>query len=284
MPLGPAGPRRRGRLAEPVGAAASCRCPCGPRWARAAQRRRGGVPQPARRPAVAPGGVGIVRALRRPGRPRRPAVAPRAAPLVRHPHARPRRRHPGRAGAARTRVDLDDAGVHEGLDRRLRAVYDAAHPRAQRRGGCLGRRGVGSLLDHPDRTAAIWCAGSPVRCRLGLRRRSTRRGRRSQLLAGRAGGVGSMAEPGPPPRHRRGAPPGGRDAARHAARRGGRRRCCTTAGRSSAGSARSGGWGPRCGSAWSAGRERRRATVGWRAMCATSRSGRRCWRRRAATP
>ena len=29
----------------------------------------------------------------------------RAAPLVRHPHARPRRRHPGRAGAARPRLD-----------------------------------------------------------------------------------------------------------------------------------------------------------------------------------
>ena len=45
------------------------------------------------------------------------AVAPRAAPLVRHPHARPRRRHPRRAGAARARVDLDDAGVHAGVDR-----------------------------------------------------------------------------------------------------------------------------------------------------------------------
>ena len=59
----------------------------------------------------------IVRHVRRPGRARRPAQPARAAPLVRHPHARPRRRHPGRAGAARPRLDLDDAGVHDGLRR-----------------------------------------------------------------------------------------------------------------------------------------------------------------------
>ena len=48
-------------------------------------------------------------------RPARPAEPARAAPLVRHPHARPRRGPASRPGAARARLDLDHAGVHEGL-------------------------------------------------------------------------------------------------------------------------------------------------------------------------
>ena len=50
------------------------------------------------------------------GRPASPSppVAARAAPLVRHPPARPRRRPAHRPGAARPRVDLDHAGVHQG--------------------------------------------------------------------------------------------------------------------------------------------------------------------------
>ncbi len=49
--------------------------------------------------------------------PRGQAHPPRAAPLLRHPHARPRGRHPGRAGAARARLDQHHAGVHAGLHR-----------------------------------------------------------------------------------------------------------------------------------------------------------------------
>ena len=41
-------------------------------------------------------------------------VAARAAPQVRHAPARPRRRPARRARAARARLDLDDAGVHQG--------------------------------------------------------------------------------------------------------------------------------------------------------------------------
>ena len=87
----------------------------GARAVAAARRRRGGVPQPARRPADPPGGVGGRPAATASGPGMRDrAVAARAAPLVRHPPARPRRRPARRAGAARPRLDLDDAGVHEG--------------------------------------------------------------------------------------------------------------------------------------------------------------------------
>ena len=59
----------------------------------------------------------VLRRYARPGRPRGQAHPARAAALVRHAHARPRRRHPGRAGAARARLDQHDAGVHAGLHR-----------------------------------------------------------------------------------------------------------------------------------------------------------------------
>ena len=66
----------------------------------------------------------------RAGRARRAPVAARPAAFLRDPHARPRRRPAGRAGAARPRQHLDDAGVHEGV---ARAVASRLRRRASAR-------------------------------------------------------------------------------------------------------------------------------------------------------
>ena len=96
-----------------------------------ARRRRGRVPQPARRPADPPGGVGGRQALRRAGRAARRAVAARAAALVRHPPARPRRRPARRPGAARPRLDRRRRRCTRRSARSgCSTVYRAAHPRA----------------------------------------------------------------------------------------------------------------------------------------------------------
>jgi integrase/recombinase XerD len=64
-----------------------------------------------------PGGVGDRPGVRR-ARPTAGSAQPaRAAPLVRHAHARPRCRHPLGAGAARACLDLDDPGLHAGVER-----------------------------------------------------------------------------------------------------------------------------------------------------------------------
>ena len=80
-----------------------------------ARRRRGRVPQPSGRAALAPGGVGRAAPLRPCRGARRQAQPARAPPLLRHPHARPRSGHPSGAGAARPRVDQHHAGVHAGV-------------------------------------------------------------------------------------------------------------------------------------------------------------------------
>ena len=70
-------------------------------------------------------------------------VAARAAAFLCHPHARPRRRSAGRAGAARPRQHLDDAGVHEGV--------------ARTAAGGLRRRAPACAHDHrtrPERATA----------------------------------------------------------------------------------------------------------------------------------
>ncbi len=124
----PDGAARRVARAS-AGAPAFVPAPLGPPG-----RRRRRVPEPRGGRLSRQGAWAIVRAYGDPGRARRAALAPRPAPLLRHPHARPRRRHPRRAGAARPRLDLDHPGVHAVSTERLRAVYDAAHPRARRRG------------------------------------------------------------------------------------------------------------------------------------------------------
>ena len=127
MPLGPLRPRRARRPGStPAGAT---------RW-RPSGGPAGATP---RRCSSTSGAAGcrrqgawrIVRAPRRRGPASGDRLTPaRAAPLVRHPHARPRRRHPGRAGAARPRLDQHHADLHAGVDRAAAQVYDAAHPRA----------------------------------------------------------------------------------------------------------------------------------------------------------
>ena len=111
VPLGPARPRGRWR----PGSAPGGRPTLAPeRWARRGDAEAR-VPQPAGRPADPPGGVGGGRASTATRWAWATGSAPRAAPLLRHPHARPRRRHPGRAGAARPRLDQHHADLHAGL-------------------------------------------------------------------------------------------------------------------------------------------------------------------------
>ena len=82
----------------------------------ATRRRQRRVPQHPRRAADPAGGVGGRQEVR-PSRRSRfapPVVAARPAPQLRNPPARSRRRPARRPGVARPRLDLDDAGVHQG--------------------------------------------------------------------------------------------------------------------------------------------------------------------------
>ena len=106
----------------------------GRRWRRplGAPRRRGGAVHLDPGPAdVTPDRLGRRAQRRGEGPPRGPGDAARAAPLLRHPSARARRRHPSRAGAARPRRHHDDAGLHEGLARAARRVYERRIPSAR---------------------------------------------------------------------------------------------------------------------------------------------------------
>ena len=87
-----------------------------------------GVPQPAR-PRCSP--ADARRILERASAARRADPPPARPPArVRYPPARRRSRPPGRAGAARPRRPGDDPDLHPRDPRRLRAVYEATHPRA----------------------------------------------------------------------------------------------------------------------------------------------------------
>ena len=132
----------RGRGAR--GLARARRPPGDPRRAHAPARatprrcssRRGAGGCPARRPGRSCTRRRAVRGSPRPG------DAARAAPQLRHAPARPRGRHPGRPGAARPRVDHDDAGLHEGLPGAPPALLSG---RAPPRGAQGRRRGASGL-------------------------------------------------------------------------------------------------------------------------------------------
>ena len=154
-------------------------------------------------------------------------VAARAAALVRDPPARPRRRPAHRAGDARPRLDLDDAGVHQGqpgaavarcTDRPTRGP-SADEPRSPRRSS-----------RSPVRHLAV--AAEPDRRRRGVGRRRSCSTARSRC------GVGCR-----PPIA--GTPSRSPDASSRADRldRATRwpARCCTTSARSTPASARSAG-------------------------------------------
>ena len=78
------------------------------------RRRRGRVLEPARGRLTRQAAWAVVRRYGSGPGSARSTVAACAPPLLRHPSARPRRRPARRAGTARPRLDLDDAGVHEG--------------------------------------------------------------------------------------------------------------------------------------------------------------------------
>ena len=134
-----ASPGRRSRVVRPGRPARA-----GAGAVEAAGRRRGGVPQPAGRAPHPAGRVAGDQGAGRRRRPRRPGVAARAAPQLRHPHARAGRRHPGRAGAARPRLDLDHPGLHAGHHRAAAVGLRAGPPPgAVEPAASRGRRAAG---------------------------------------------------------------------------------------------------------------------------------------------
>ena len=161
----------------------------GARSVEAPRRRRGGLPQPARRPPQPAGGVARDPQVRRSGRHPRPPLAARAAPLVRDAPARPRRRPADRAGDARARLDLDDAGVHA---RSARSGCGRSTGR-RIRGRCMREQDASHL--HASRI--IWRRGSSGRCRRGLPNRVEVEWAASQLLPGELRTVAADEQPGP---------------------------------------------------------------------------------------
>ena len=166
---------------------------------------------------------------------------------------RPGRRRAGREQGARLpapqRARRGRAGPGQARRRHLRQVRDLR--RGDRRGRASRRcRPPGSASSTPRRRVATRVAPGPAVLRVAAPRRARRRaprpGSQARLLPGRAGAVAPDVRARPAPRRRRG-PAGGAGArATRPPGRCSRPPCCTTSARSSAGSAPTAGWSPRC--------------------------------------